>query len=54
VSDKFIYFDSLSKIPSKLDLLLLSLPAKSIKCNLDTKKFPVDFSLPSKVIVNMQ
>jgi hypothetical protein len=49
-----MYFDSFNRIPSKLDLLLLSLPAKSIKCNFDTKIFPVDISLPSKVIVNMQ
>ena len=54
VNDLFIYFASLKIYPSTLDLVTLSLPARSTRCNLDVLMISEVMSLPSKAIVKIQ
>jgi len=49
-----MYLASLRVLPSTCVLPILSDPAKSTRCNLDTNPTSFTSELPSNVIVNMQ
>lgn len=54
VKERFICLASFNRFPSTYDLLILSDPARSTKCNLLVKHVSVPLSCPSSVIVKMQ
>ena len=54
VNDKLICLASYKVVPSTFDLLTLSEPAKSTKCNFDTNPISESFSFPSIDKVKIQ